>query len=150
MPPMQALRDPASQGISIELSPAQIDKIVREAAAEGSISVLLSGLAGVWETDGQLPHIHKDVRLSRSLLAGLRMLACFPADGSYIANTALARKLDMNASTAHRYVTTLVATGLVARDPTSRLYKLTHTSTTTRSALRAGMSAVAPEADGTL
>ncbi len=65
-----------------------------------------------------------DPRLSRSLLAGLLMLASVPADGGYVANAELARTLGMNPSTAHRYVSTLVAVGLLERDPDSRRYRL--------------------------
>ncbi len=65
-----------------------------------------------------------DRRLSRSLLAGLLMLMSFPTDGSYVGNAELARTLDMNASTTHRYLSTLVAVGLVERDPDTRRCRL--------------------------
>ncbi len=65
-----------------------------------------------------------DPRLSHSLLAGLLMLASFPADGSYLANAELARSLGMNPSTAHRYVSTLVAVGLLEQDADTRRYRL--------------------------
>ena len=65
-----------------------------------------------------------DGRLSRSLLHGLLMLAVFPVDGSYLGNADLARMLGMNQSTTHRYLSTLVAVGLVERDPATRRYRL--------------------------
>ncbi len=65
-----------------------------------------------------------DPRLSRSLIAGLLMLASFPADGGYVGNGELAQMLGMNQSTAHRYISTLVAVGLVERDPETRRYRL--------------------------
>jgi DNA-binding IclR family transcriptional regulator len=65
-----------------------------------------------------------DRRLSRSLLSGLLVLSCFPDDGGYIGIGELARMLDMNTSTTHRYVTTLLAVGLLERDPTSRRYRI--------------------------
>ena len=61
---------------------------------------------------------------SRSLLLGLALFAALPADGSYVGITGLARTLGMSASTAHRYVSTLVAVGLVERDPDTREYRL--------------------------
>jgi DNA-binding IclR family transcriptional regulator len=66
----------------------------------------------------------ENARLSRSLLAGLLMLASFPSDRSYVGIAELARMLDMSPSTTHRYVTTLLAAGLLERDPRTRQYRL--------------------------
>ncbi|MHB8242242.1 MAG: helix-turn-helix domain-containing protein [Solirubrobacteraceae bacterium] len=110
--------------IVIELSPAQVDRVVRGAADGGNISVLLSGLEDVREVLAREPSQLEDSRLSRSLLAGLLMLASFPTDGSYLGNAEIARMLDMNPSTTHRYVSTLVAVGLLERDPSTRRYRL--------------------------
>lgn len=110
--------------IVIELSSAQVDRVVRGAADGGNISVLLSGLKDVREVLSREPAQLEDSRLSRSLLAGLLMLASFPTDGSYLGNAEIARMLDMNPSTTHRYVSTLVAVGLLERDPSTRRYRL--------------------------
>ncbi len=59
-------------------------------------------------------------------MLGVLLLAAFPSDGGYIGNSDLARALDLSASTTHRYVTTLVALGLVERDPATRKYRITH------------------------
>src|ERR1035438_10160333 len=67
--------------IVIELSPAQVDRVVRGAAESGNMSVLLSGLDDVREVLAREPRQLEDSRLSRSLLAGLLMLASFPTDG---------------------------------------------------------------------
>lgn len=118
----------ASEGggerIVIELSSAQVDRVVRGAAEGGNMSVLLSGLKDVREVLAREPKQLDDSRLSRSLLAGLLMLASFPTDGSYLGNADIARILDMNPSTTHRYVSTLVAVGLLERDPSTRRYRL--------------------------
>jgi hypothetical protein len=113
-----------SEKILIELSAAQVDRVVRGAAESGNMSVLLSGLKDVREVLAREPRQLEDSRLSRSLLAGLLMLASFPTDGSYLGNAEIARMLDMNPSTTHRYVSTLVAVGLLERDPTTRRYRL--------------------------
>lgn len=110
--------------VSIELSPAQVDRVIRTAAEGGSMSLLLSGLRDVREVLAREPSQMEDNRLSRSLLAGLLMLASFPTDGTYLGNAEIARLLDMNPSTTHRYVSTLVAVGLLERDPTTRRYRL--------------------------
>lgn len=121
-----ALEEPVrpSGKIVIELSSAQVDRVVRGAADGGNISVLLSGLKDVREVLAREPRQLEDSRLSRSLLAGLLMLASFPTDGSYLGNAEIARMLDMNPSTTHRYVSTLVAVGLLERDPSTRRYRL--------------------------
>jgi IclR helix-turn-helix domain len=118
-------RAQAQEKIVVELSRAQVDRIVRNAAEGGSMSVLLSGLKDIRAVLAHEPRQLEDSRLSRSLLAGLLMLASFPSDGSYLGNAEIARLLEMNPSTTHRYVSTLVAVGLLERDPATRRYRLT-------------------------
>ena len=113
-----------TEKVVIELSPFQVDRVIRSAAEGGSMSVLLSGLRDVREVLAREPRQMEDGRLSRSLLAGLLMLASFPTDGGYLGNAEIARMLDMNPSTTHRYVSTLVAVGLLERDPSTRRYRL--------------------------
>jgi IclR helix-turn-helix domain len=116
--------------VTIELSKAQVDQVIRAAGEGGTMSVLLSALkdprwtlaidSDEWSYPAQLD----DRRLSRSLLSGLLVLSCFPADGGSLGIAELARRLDMNTSTTHRYVTTLLAVGLLERDSTTRRYRL--------------------------
>jgi IclR helix-turn-helix domain len=116
--------------VTIELSQAQVDHIVHAAGQGGTMSVLLSALKDPdWglELDASslsLPAQMQDRRLSRSLLAGLLVLSCFPTDGAYLGIAELGRTLRMNTSTTHRYVTTLLAVGLLERDAASRRYRL--------------------------
>ncbi len=63
-------------------------------------------------------------RLSRSLLAGLLVLSCFPPEGMDIGIKDISEQLELNTSTVHRYVLTLVAAGLLERDPDTRRYRL--------------------------
>jgi hypothetical protein len=116
--------EPGREKVVVELSPAQVDRVIRTAADGGSMSLLLSGLRDIREVLAREPSQLEDNRLSRSLLAGLLMLASFPTDGSYLGNAEIARLLDMNPSTTHRYVSTLVAVGLLERDPATRRYRL--------------------------
>lgn len=94
------------------------------------MSVLLSALKdpkwtlAVDSDDWVYPKQMEDRRLSRSLLSGLLVLSCFPADGGSLGIAELARRLDMNTSTTHRYVTTLLAVGLLERESTTRRYRL--------------------------
>jgi hypothetical protein len=130
-----AARAPRGEGeeaqvVLIELSKSQVDQVVRSAGQGGTLSVLLSAVKDArWplaHDSEEWPHPAQmeDRRLSRSLLSGLLVLSCFPADGSYLGVAELARMLDMNTSTTHRYVTTLLAVGLLQRDPASRKYRL--------------------------
>jgi len=114
----------------IELSEAQVDQVIRAAGQGGAMSVLLSALKdpdwtlSIDSDDWSYPAQLQDRRLSRSLLAGLLVLSCFPADRSSLGIAELARVLDMNTSTTHRYVTTLLTVGLLERDPITRRYRL--------------------------
>jgi DNA-binding MarR family transcriptional regulator len=109
--------------VTIELSQAQIDQILREVTGAPPISVLMQGIADAREVLASIS-LECDTGLSRSLLIGLAMLAAFPTDGSYIRNSEMAAVLAVTPSTAHRYISTLVAVGLVERDPTTRCYRL--------------------------
>jgi DNA-binding MarR family transcriptional regulator len=106
------------------LTRPQIDRVVREAGREAGISGLLRGLS----TDGNLASRYEALsdspRLSRSLLLGLLVLASFPDDGASLAVTDVAERLGMSPSTTHRYMTTLLAVGLLEQDSRSRRYSV--------------------------
>jgi DNA-binding MarR family transcriptional regulator len=112
----------SENGITIELSRAQIKQVIREAAADDGLLGLLGGLKGIdLETSSaQLD----DARLSRSLLRGLMVLASFSADGIARPVTDIAHQLGLGISTTHRYISTLVEVGVLERDPDSRQYRL--------------------------
>jgi IclR helix-turn-helix domain len=116
--------------VTIELSKSQVDKVIRSAGEGETMSVLLSALNDPnWALAGEteersLPTHMEDRRLSRSLLSGLLVLSCFPPDGGYLGIAELGRMLAMNTSTTHRYVTTLLAVGLLDRDASTRRYRL--------------------------
>jgi IclR helix-turn-helix domain len=129
--------------ISITLSPAQVDQVVRAASAGRTpgFAVLVSGSVGQDHPDeqrdgdasgeqheratdgGYFPTLD-DRRLSRSLLRGLSVLTCFKGPGEARGIIELAGQLGMSPSTTHRYVTTLVELGLLERCPKSRKYRL--------------------------
>ncbi|MBA3808225.1 MAG: helix-turn-helix domain-containing protein [Solirubrobacterales bacterium] len=109
--------------MSIELSKLQVDRIVRAAGGEESLSALLRRGLPPSELPDRLAAF-SDRRLSRSLLAGLVLYASFPRDGGSLGIKDLARRTGMNPGTTHRYVTTLVEVGLLERHPKSRLYRL--------------------------
>lgn len=114
----------ASRPVLVELSPAQVDRVVRDATDAGSISVLLAGLSDASRRLEAKQRLIGDGRLSRSLIQGLLLLASFPHDESYLANADIASELGMSPSTTHRYVSTLMAVGLLEQDPATRRYRL--------------------------
>lgn len=115
---------PEGEALAIELSRAQVDQVLRAASGRRSMSALFSGLLASPERLAETLAEFDDKRLSRSLLAGLLVLAAFPDDGGHLGIGEVARLLGMNPSTAHRYITTLVEVGMLERDPGTRRYRL--------------------------
>jgi DNA-binding MarR family transcriptional regulator len=112
------------QSIAIDLDDGQINQVLRAASETGHISARLAKLVdGSLAIDRSLQQFD-DKHLSRSLMLGLLTYAAFPEDGSTLGVAELSRRLDTNVSTVHRYTTTLVAAGLLERDPGSRRYRL--------------------------
>ncbi len=109
--------------VLVELSRAQVDRVVRSASTDERMSMFLAGLVEVRHRLQADPKQMDDRRFSRSLMSGLLLLASFPDDGSYLSNTEVARTNGMNMSTSHRYISTLVAVGLLERDPGTRRYR---------------------------
>jgi DNA-binding MarR family transcriptional regulator len=109
-------------GITIELTRSQVDRVVRHGSHAGpGVSVALRGLSN-GGLASSFASLSASPRLSRSLLLGLLVLACFPADGEALAVTDVAGRLDLSPSTTHRYMSTLLAVGLLEQDPRTRRY----------------------------
>lgn len=109
--------------ISITLSRVQVNHVLREAKQETGIAGALSGLSDhdkLAEAYRSLPDDRP--QFSRSLLIGLIVYFCFPEDGDSLGVNDVSRILGLSASTAFRYITTLVAAGLLERDPKTRRY----------------------------
>jgi DNA-binding MarR family transcriptional regulator len=110
-----------TSGIKIELTRTQVDQVVRRTSDQDGIAAILRGLAERGLTSNYQA-LASSPRLSRSLLLGLLVLACFPTDGDALAVTDVATRLGLSPSTTHRYMTTLLAAGLLEQDPRSRRY----------------------------
>jgi len=113
-----------SSAITIELTRPQIDRVVRDAGRDGGVSGLLRGLAADGTLASRYEALSDSPRLSRSLLLGLLVLATFPDDGDSLAVMDVADRLGMSPSTTHRYMTTLLAVGLLEQDARSRRYRI--------------------------
>jgi IclR helix-turn-helix domain len=132
--------------VSITLSPAQIDQVLRAASQVGTSSVaglIYSALSTPRKSSGSARSRRSrnrrdsasraatetlisaaDPKLSRSLLRGLSILTCFDPESGSRGVLELAEMLDMSPSTTHRYVITLVEVGLLERCPNTRRYQL--------------------------
>lgn len=136
-PAVQAER-PAHSGVRsrdgqvcVELTNAQVEGVVRATAdAHGpSLSLLLSGLIAEQAiSESSLEQRYwaelESGRLSHSLFRGLLILALFISGEEGRGVVDVARQLGLSPSTTHRYITTLVAFGLLVQDPTTRKYRL--------------------------
>jgi hypothetical protein len=124
-------REAGEQMVSIALSRNQVDQVVRAAlgdSAAPSASSIVSGADFHGSTARQALSaryraLRDNRRLSRSLLAGLLVLSCFSDEGRDLGIKDISDELELNTSTVHRYVVTLVAAGLLERDPETRRYR---------------------------
>jgi hypothetical protein len=119
------------QAVSITLSSNQVDRIVRAALGNGAVpnvSAMVDGVDGHSSSARQVLSaryraLQDNRRLSRSLLAGLLVLSCFWSEDRDLGIKDISDELELNTSTVHRYVVTLVAAGLLERDPQTRRYR---------------------------
>lgn len=132
VPPPTPEKGPKEQMVLVELSRNQVEHVVRAALGKGatpSMSARIVG-SGLHQTharqalSSKYRALQDDRRLSRSLLAGLLVLSCFPPEGVDLGIKDISEQLDLNTSTVHRYVVTLMAAGLLERDPETRRYRL--------------------------
>lgn len=130
--PASGRTDTGAPLVSITLSRNQVDHVMRAALGEDaapSVPGLVAG-TGFHRSHARqvLSSRYRDLqdnrRLSRSLLAGLLVLSCFPPEGIDMGIKDISEQLELNTSTVHRYVLTLVAAGLLERDPDTRRYRL--------------------------
>lgn len=128
----QASRDEEDRQLTIALTRTQIDHVVRRALAAQALPVVAPGMGGRSLHDAQIKQalseryrgLQGNRRLSRSLLAGLLVLSCFSPEGTELGIKDISDQLELNSSTVHRYVATLLAAGLLERDPDTRRYRL--------------------------
>jgi DNA-binding transcriptional ArsR family regulator len=120
-----ARRDREKVRVSLTLTPDQVDELLRAVGGDSALSIVpeLAASKGTDVSELRYRALLDDRRLSRSLIAGLLVLSCFSTN-SELGIAELSRRLGMRASTTHRYVATLLAAGLLERDPSSRRYRL--------------------------
>ncbi|HUB74196.1 MAG TPA: helix-turn-helix domain-containing protein [Solirubrobacteraceae bacterium] len=121
----------SEERVSLELTNAQVETVIRATAdSHGpSLNLLLSGLITEEAiTEGSLEDRYyaelESGRLSHSLFRGLLILALFISGEEGRGVVEVARQLGLSPSTTHRYMSTLVAFGLLVQDPSTRKYRL--------------------------
>jgi len=120
-----------SERISITLSRNQVDHVVRavlgESVAPNLAAIVFGGDSQSAQArsapSARYRELQDNRRLSRSLLAGLLVLSCFSVRDADLGIKDISERLELNTSTVHRYVVTLVAAGLLERDPETRRYR---------------------------
>lgn len=117
--------------VSVELTSAQVETVLRATAETHgpSLNLLLSGLIAEQAiSESSLEERYwaelESGRLSHSLFRGLLILALFISGEEGRGVVDVARQLGLSPSTTHRYITTLVAFGLLVQDPSTRKYQL--------------------------
>jgi DNA-binding MarR family transcriptional regulator len=109
--------------VRLVLTEEQVVHVIRDAAGG-------SALADLWSQAGDLEKVRSavlplldDHRLSRSTLSSLLVFASLPADGSERRLKDVANELRLSPSTASRHLSTLRVVGLIERDPATRRYR---------------------------
>jgi hypothetical protein len=116
--------------VFIQLSEGQVDHVIGSTADPEASDRMLDGLTrdhtkrSGKTTQWLFSTLMEDRSLSHSLLIGLEVLTCFPLDGTERGVAEVAKQLQMNNSTVHRYMSTLMRVGLLAQNPYTRLYRL--------------------------
>jgi hypothetical protein len=112
--------------VCVRLTRAQVDEVVRAAGPKSALLGLLQDLGA----ELQLPTadlvddpMMNDRRLSRSTLTGLMVLACLSPPGTERRVKDIATQLRLTSGTAHRFIRTLQAAGLVEQNPDTRMYR---------------------------
>jgi IclR helix-turn-helix domain len=124
-----ATRRAEDERVRIRLSQEQVGEIARQLLRQGSSAG--GDSANGYQHAGESiivgwakSPLLTDRRLSRSVLVGLLTLACFAPPQTERRLVDIAELLGLPASSVHRYIKTLVATGLLEQVPSTRGYRL--------------------------
>jgi hypothetical protein len=109
--------------VTVRLTSTQVAQVVRQASNTPGLVTLLSGVNDLRELRQAITPLLKDPKCSHSTFRALLVLVAFPSDGSERELVDVASALDMTPSTAHRYVRTWMALGLLEQNSHSRRYR---------------------------
>ena len=123
--------DPADGDVFIKLTREQVDQVMTSGSQTHGLS-LYAVLAGLLEEgalsigalEARYRAALRSARLSHALFRGLVIVAFLLSESEEQGVLDVARALELNVSTTHRYLATLVAFGLLVQDPETRKYRL--------------------------
>ncbi len=125
--PVAAMRE-----VTVTLSVQQVKTVVHQVTACSALTQLsAAALEDPKALRSLLTPLLENNSYSQSVLRALIVLASFPADGTERELTAVAREVGLTPGTAHRYLSTWTAAGLLERDPVSRRYRRPRLATAT-------------------
>lgn len=110
------------RSVDITLSPEQVISVVEKGVDTGELGSLVSLIDPNFLTDSLLALKRNPKGLSQSTICAVQLLSMFN-DGDEHELTTLAQELGVSTATAHRYLNTWVAIGLLYRHPTTRKYR---------------------------
>ncbi len=116
----------AAHPIWLQLSPPQVERVIRQLTAQGGMQGLLIDKIDHLRVAVSLAlaDFHsKKLSISRSTLTALRIWTAFSPDGSARGLKEIAAEVGISPSSTHRYVDTLVIVGLLERTA-ERKYRL--------------------------
>jgi predicted polyphosphate/ATP-dependent NAD kinase len=120
-----AHESPAARRVFIALTKAQTREILGSAAGVGDFSEVISLIAQDPESVAQsVAREWENERMSRSVLQGFRILSYFVRERRELKVIEVTKALQMSQSTAHRYLITLIAVGVLEQNPRARTYRL--------------------------
>ncbi len=105
--------------MSLVLTDAQVGRVVTQAG--GRDAAMTAGIAASGGRAADLLALGARSH-SLSLLRAVLLLRALPPDGATMELAELASQIDSPRSTAHRYLKTWTALGLVEQDPATRRY----------------------------
>jgi hypothetical protein len=109
--------------VTVRLNSTQVAQVVRQASNTPGLVTLLSAVDDLRALRQAIQPLLNDAKCSHSTLRALLVLVAFPSDGSERELIDIAGALDMTPSTAHRYVRTWMALGLLEQNSRSRRYR---------------------------
>jgi hypothetical protein len=109
--------------VTVRLTATQVAQVVRQASNTPGLVTLLAGVSDLRALRQAIQPLLKDPKCSHSTFRALLVLVAFPPDGSERELSDIASALDMTPSTAHRYVRTWMALGLLQQNSHSRRYR---------------------------
>lgn len=112
----------SAQGVTLTLTAEQVAQVVDNVVVSvGEYPWVFASLESIQAFPAS--PLCEDPKLSTALLRGLLVLISFPSDGEERGSKQVARGLGMAEATAHRYIRTWVAVGLLEQNEVTHQYR---------------------------